>query len=136
MWERSLTTYMFVHSTNTYAPWEHPMSSTCYSDAALKKLGLLSSAASKAAQEKDGMSCDVSEERRLTSSASWRLLCSKPDGTIEDTTTAVVTSATEIRSSSVLRVRGKANDLGPDGMRAELLMRRVGDCEEKSSNKK
>lgn len=130
-WERSLTTYMFMHSTNMYAPWQHPKSSSCYSGAALRNMGALSAAGSKSSHEKEGKSCDVSEESKVNATVTWRLLCKTPDGVIEDTRASVVTSGTEVRSSSVLRVAGKGDALGPDGMRAELLMRRIGDCDEK-----
>ncbi len=112
------------------------MSSACYSHAALKGLGILSAADSKALNEKDGASCQVSEERQSAASASWRLLCTKPDGVVEDTRATVVGSEASVRSSSVLRVIGKGDALGPDGMRIELVMRRTGDCDDKAQANK
>ena len=127
-WERRLTTFMYVHGTGSYAPWEHPMSSNCLSEATLKTLRFLTAEGTKAAQESEGAVCNVSDTTREAGAASWRLVCSKSDGVIEDTATSVTTSESDMRVSSVLRVTGRGDSLGPDGMRSEMVMRRVGDC--------
>ena len=127
-WDTTFTAYMYMHDKKIYAPWAQPMGARCMSETDLKQLPFNPSGA-KAKMEQDGSSCLVSEEKQHLDVLTWRMVCKESDGKTSDIKTKVTMSQTEIQSSSVIRDNSPIGSLGPDGMKTEFLMKRVGDCE-------
>ncbi|MET3138305.1 hypothetical protein AAKU61_002672 [Undibacterium sp. GrIS 1.2] len=133
-WDTTFTAYMYMHDKKIYAPWIQPMGVRFMSETDLKQLPF-SPAGSKAKTEEDVSSCVVSEEKQRLNVLTWRMICKESDGRESETKTKVTMTETEIQSSSVIRDNSPIGSLGPDGMKTEFLMKRVGDCEKITDEK-
>lgn len=118
---------MFDYNTKTYKPWEEPMQTECLSLSDLRGLTFLTPAASKITYGKNGEACVVSDERRVDSTVSWRMVCKEPDGNTNDMRMATTVSDNEI--VNLINTIRRGDEFGPDGMKTEIRLRRIGDCE-------
>lgn len=107
---------------------------SCLSEIDLEEMPFnLSSAKAGIAQYRGN--CLFSEEEQRPGFNSWRMVCTESDSNRSDTRTEVMLSETEVRSSSITRDNSPYDTLGPDGMKVEFFMKRVGDCDKIADKK-
>lgn len=127
LWERRFTAFMSDPVSGAEKPWAEPADTRCLSESELRKLPFLTASSSKASYEADGGYCTVSDDTRTGQTAAWRLLCKEKDGSRVEMQMSTEVSQGVIASTTRTAAQDKAS--GASGVRAEIRMKRLGNCD-------